>query len=724
MKLRSKLLLGVGILLLGMAIIIYILPIFFIREDVHRAAEQVQSLLIEEHKALARSQQAWVKDEVQHMTQNINSMLLTLYEDPTFAHSLSLTDDKELETWKLMAEASAFDPEVGLIQIHDMSAKKSAVITPAVATFFHAAELASAKELTLFSLGEGEIYVGTPLPPSLQKERGYTYYALMLPSRVDMEQKEIHEEVERLVSQAPKSSPQSVLSSSYDWAIKINMIRNLTPLFVEGLLLEGGVKKNVPDGIARIDTSGRGAAILSDQVFRTTPVFNDSAFYQAHVPKTGAPPIPQAVELITLDDGKWGFIGNTLKLDSVYVTVATPLNHLVKQLALSSNTLIIVELDEGAWVGYDGSGKQLFSDELHSFLQAGFMEYSHGRVKVGNQSYLFTRLAGIEGTKATLYAFQKTGGHGSILGTLFKLEGDLSQRISLQLLLIAIGTMVLVLLFVWRIAFGVIAPITKLAQATSLVTDGHYDEVALPDVGKRKDEVATLTQSFGEMVKGLEERAKIRGVLDKVVSKDVADEILRSQIHLGGEDRDVSMLFSDIRNFTELTQNFLPQETIQLLNTCMTKISRVIEGEGGVIDKYVGDEVMAIYGAPTPHPQHALRAVSTGILVLETLKKWNEERVAEGKPLIEMGIGVHTGLVVVGNMGAEDRLNYTVIGTNVNLAARLCEVAKGGTLIISEATLHESGVRDSCYVKPLAPIALKGFTHPVSIYEVTGFRWV
>jgi adenylate cyclase len=212
-------------------------------------------------------------------------------------------------------------------------------------------------------------------------------------------------------------------------------------------------------------------------------------------------------------------------------------------------------------------------------------------------------------------------------------------------------------------------------------------------------------------------------VLDKVVSKDVAEEILKTKIQLGGEDRIVTMLFCDIRGFTGLTASLTPQKTIEILNACMTKVSRVIEGEGGVIDKYVGDEVMALFGAPAAHPDHALRAVSAGMLIVETLKKWNQARVESGELALEMGIGVHTGLVVVGNMGAEDRLNYTVLGSNVNLAARLCAVAKPYQLIISEATLREPKVAQFFYTNPLPPITLKGFSEPVQIYEITGFKW-
>ena len=183
------------------------------------------------------------------------------------------------------------------------------------------------------------------------------------------------------------------------------------------------------------------------------------------------------------------------------------------------------------------------------------------------------------------------------------------------------------------------------------------------------------------------------------------------------------MLFSDIRGFSRLTSTTSPQETIALLNACMTKISRVIEGEGGVIDKYVGDEVMAIFGAPTSHTDDALRAVSTGMLMIETLKVWNQQRLVAKEPMIKMGIGIHTGMVVAGNMGSEDRLNYTVLGANVNLARRLCEVAQPSQLLISAATLAEPQIANSFYVKPLKPLFVKGFDEAIEIYEVVSFKW-
>lgn len=269
----------------------------------------------------------------------------------------------------------------------------------------------------------------------------------------------------------------------------------------------------------------------------------------------------------------------------------------------------------------------------------------------------------------------------------------------------------------------IIKPVSQLAHSMEALSEGKYEEVRLPKMGIRKDEIAQITHGLENLVTGLQEREKIRSVLNKVVSKDVAEKILKSNFDLGGEDCMVTMLFSDIRDFTTLTQDFSPQKTIGMLNLYMTRMSRIIENEGGIIDKYVGDEIMALFGAPIPHPQHALRAISTGMLMIETIKRINEERGQLGEPIFRMGIGIHTGIVVAGNMGAQNRLNYTVIGRNVNLAARLCQVAKPGQLIISESTLEEAGIKDSFLVTSLEPISLKGFTEKIKIYEVTGFQW-
>lgn len=294
----------------------------------------------------------------------------------------------------------------------------------------------------------------------------------------------------------------------------------------------------------------------------------------------------------------------------------------------------------------------------------------------------------------------------------------------LQLLFATLAVIVVALLITWAIVRHIAKPLSSLVEAASKVREGKFEEVRLPSFSKRRqDEVAILTASFQSMVEGLIEREKIRGVLNKVVSKDIADVILRSGVKLGGEDLVVTILFSDIRNFTSMTEKLKPQEVIEILNDFMTKMTHVIEGEGGIIDKYIGDEIMALFGAPIFHPDHALRAISSARIMMETLKKWNDERESQGRARIEMGIGIHTGIVVAGNMGAADRLNYTVLGSGVNLASRLCASAAGGQILISEYTLNQPSVKDSFFVNSLPELVVKGFSHPIKNYEITGFKW-
>jgi adenylate cyclase len=216
----------------------------------------------------------------------------------------------------------------------------------------------------------------------------------------------------------------------------------------------------------------------------------------------------------------------------------------------------------------------------------------------------------------------------------------------------------------------------------------------------------------------LRDRDKIRGVLNKVVSKEISEEILKGRIELGGEERTITILFSDIRGFTHLSENLDPRLLIGMLNDYMTQMCRIIDETHGVVDKFVGDEIMALYGAPLQLEQHAVLAIEAARRKIACLRQWNEKRKLEGQVPFEIGIGIHTGLVLAGNMGAENRLNYTVIGANVNLASRLCSQAKRMQVIVSEETWKEPGVQEKFRFKELEPLTLKGIDVPVKAYEL------
>ncbi|NGX60898.1 MAG: Adenylate cyclase 2 [Chlamydiae bacterium] len=743
MKLRSKLLLGVGILLLLMVVILYFVPVFFAKKDVQETTAQVHELLIKSHLQLVKNQQAWLANLMDKTKQDLNAVLFMLYEQKSLSKNLAFSKDTPATlVWNGLAKIAGYNPDIGFLQAHSPDLGETAVVLPQTATLYPIlSSTMQDKDLTKLILTDPNdknapplSFIGTPLPKELQTEKGYTLYALLDPDKVDEELAQTHLELGDALSIEEKRNLlttskiafgdlQQTPLAPYLWAVKIELIQALVPLAAEGFQLKTH-SLLVPKGMARLDQVGNGLAILSSDLFRNSPLFDDKLFYETHPPKgENVPTLAAGSALVTDKKNNEAFISSTLLLDSTFLSIGTPVSTLTHELALSANRIVLVQVDEDFWIGFDKNGQPLKKETIQALLSTKFQGKNQGIFNLDKKQFFFTKLADYDDGKLIFYQLHLLSTDGSIIDTLLNLQDKLAEKISSQLAIVSLITMALVLLFIGRISFRIIKPITKLAEATNHVASGRYKEIKLPDMGKRKDEVAILTRSFGEMVKGLADRERIRGVLDKVVSKEVADEILRTQIHLGGEDRIVSMLFGDIRGFTRTTENLAPQKAIGLLNECMTLISRVIEGEGGVIDKYVGDEVMAIYGAPTTHPDHALRAVSSAILILESLKKWNDERVSKGLPSLEMGIGIHSGLVVAGNMGAEDRLNYTVIGANVNLAARLCEAANGNQLLISEATLAEPNVGESFFANELPPIELKGFSEPVQIYEVTGFKW-
>ena len=230
-----------------------------------------------------------------------------------------------------------------------------------------------------------------------------------------------------------------------------------------------------------------------------------------------------------------------------------------------------------------------------------------------------------------------------------------------------------------------------------------------------RDELTDLAASFNEMIADLEEKEKMQSVLHMGLGKEIAEAMLKSGV-LGGEERKVTMLFSDLRGFTAMSEKMTPHQVIDMLNEYMTRMSACIEAEGGVVDKYVGDEIMALFGAPVDRPDDAVRAVRAAVKKREALKSLNETRTRRGEFEIKVGMGINTGRVVAGNMGSENRRNYTVIGAACNLAARLCSNAAANQILISESTYQE--IKDVFQTRKLDPIRVKNVAEPVQIYEV------
>jgi adenylate cyclase len=284
--------------------------------------------------------------------------------------------------------------------------------------------------------------------------------------------------------------------------------------------------------------------------------------------------------------------------------------------------------------------------------------------------------------------------------------------ITLMMILAGVGGAIVLALFLTR-------PIRQLVQGTKNIAAGNF-LVALPVTSK--DELGELTESFNQMAKSLHEKEMIKSAFRRYVAREVAEEVFKNpqEIALSGDRRDVTVLFCDMRGFTPLAERLPPEEVVAMLNDFYGLMIDATFANEGSLEKFLGDAVMAVFGAPVRQSDHCIRAVTTALTMQAQIAALSHERIAQGKEPIAIGIGVSAGEAVAGRVGTENRMEYTVIGDRVNLAARLEANAKPGQILISQLTYDK--VADQIEARSLGAIKVKGREEDVEIYEVLGLK--
>ncbi len=287
------------------------------------------------------------------------------------------------------------------------------------------------------------------------------------------------------------------------------------------------------------------------------------------------------------------------------------------------------------------------------------------------------------------------------------------------------------------LAASLTRPITALTRGMARVKEGDF-AVEVPI--QTRDEIGELAQTFNFMTVGLRDRERIKDLFQRYVSKPVAERIMEAPISLTGERLRATVLFSDLRDFTTLAERLSPEEVVRLLNEYFGTMTDLILAAEGTLDKFIGDAIMAVWGAPVAHDDDPLRAVQTAIAMQRAMEELVAARQARGEPALAMGVGIATGEVVSGNIGSEKRIDYTVIGDTVNLASRLSgpvpdrrqrpgQTGEGemeddpastlpphGRILIDGPTYQT--VQGLVTVRLLEAIQVKGKTTPVEVYEV------
>jgi adenylate cyclase len=237
-----------------------------------------------------------------------------------------------------------------------------------------------------------------------------------------------------------------------------------------------------------------------------------------------------------------------------------------------------------------------------------------------------------------------------------------------------------------------------------------------------RDETGLLTEAFNEMAQGLRERERARVAIEKYMSPKVYELIQRGELRIGGESREITVLMTDIRSFTTLAEATPAEQLLTLLNRYFEAMFGPITKYEGEVDKYIGDGILAKFGATVWYPDHARRGVLAAIEMLEACDRLNVELQREGLPELRMGIGANTGAAIVGNIGANERMEYTIISDAVNTAERVGSICKdlNWDLLISHETYAQ--VRDVVEVGEPTSVRLRGQTRDTLVYPVLGER--
>lgn len=274
------------------------------------------------------------------------------------------------------------------------------------------------------------------------------------------------------------------------------------------------------------------------------------------------------------------------------------------------------------------------------------------------------------------------------------------------------------LFFVIVFSITLTLPIEKLYELTLHVARGNFDIKARIESG---DEVGSLASAFNQMVDGLKERDKIKSIFNKFHGSSVTDDLMQRDLDLGGTKKEVTIFFSDIRDFTKFSEGHTPEEVVEMLNEYFQIMVGIITSHHGIVDKFVGDAIMAVWGAPKSTGEDREHAIAASLEMRMALAELNERRIERGHVPIKIGIGLHTGPAISGTIGSTERMEYTVIGDTVNMASRIEASTKafGSDLLISETTMQ--GLESKFVFEVAGAAEVKGKSQPIKMFKVRGY---
>ena len=292
------------------------------------------------------------------------------------------------------------------------------------------------------------------------------------------------------------------------------------------------------------------------------------------------------------------------------------------------------------------------------------------------------------------------------------------NRTTYRIILFSLAVLFIAIIIIRLFSKNITNPIADLVEASAKIEQGEFELGIEP---RTKDEIGLLTSSFIQMSRGLAEREKLMVSFSKFTNKTIAQKAASGELALGGETRNATIFFSDIRSFTAMSEKMQPKEVVEFLNEYMTRMVECVNKTNGVVDKYIGDAIMAVWGAPesSGNPaQDAMNAVAAALMMRAALFNFNKSRREKGLAPVHIGCGINSGPVVAGQIGSNERMEYTVIGDAVNLASRTEALNKpfATDILITENTYNL--IKSRLIVEEMPGVHVKGKTEAIKMFAV------
>lgn len=321
--------------------------------------------------------------------------------------------------------------------------------------------------------------------------------------------------------------------------------------------------------------------------------------------------------------------------------------------------------------------------------------------------------------EAVLGAFNAVGvaGMGIVIEVPEAKAFESANNIKKKAIWLSVFILSLSFLFAYLYSETLSRPIARLSDAAFRISKGDF-KISLAVKGG--DEVAHLSDTFNNMAKDLEHRVRVLETFHKFHNKEIADKLLSGDVNLQGERKDAVVLFTDLRDFTSLSESITAEEVVEMLNEYMTRMVAIIRSHKGIVDKFVGDAIMAVWGIPEGTEDDARNAVKACLAMRADLEKLNQERAKRGQNPLKMGMGLNRGEVIAGNIGSSEKMEYTVIGDPVNVASRVESMTKTyETDILISKNVKES-VEGEFSFEACGNTHVKGKSEAIELFKVSG----